>query len=276
MSKHFPTALRATVAAAAMAVAAIVPSVASAAVSGNIGVFSKYVLRGNTGSCDDANRTTPTYGACTAPENNNTAVQGGFDWTSDAGWFLGYWGSNLGYSYDKDTGVYGSNGFENDFYGGFSGKAGPMTYSIGLTQYYYINVDDSNLTEPFATLGFGPVTLGVKYLATDGFWGNQGDMYWTLAYATDLPAGFKFSGTLGYYLYEDKDSDKLCKGFGLASGCKVTLTDSDFRHLDLTLTHPIGKTGAEMGITYILGGKDRLDQDLEDTVVLSVKYPFDL
>jgi uncharacterized protein (TIGR02001 family) len=219
-----------------------------------------------------------TATACTAPENDSTAVQGGFDWTSDAGWFLGYWGSNLGYSYSTDSavGASGSNGFENDFYGGYAGKVGGFSYSVGVTQYYYINVDDSNLLEPFLTLGYGPVTFGAKYLAQDGFWGNQGDTYLTLTYATDVGAGFKFSGTAGYYMYEDKDSDELCKGVGLASGCQATMTDSDFRHLDLTLSHPIGKTGAEMGVTYILGGKDRFDQDLDNTVVLNVKYPFDL
>lgn len=239
--------------------------------TGNVGVFSKYVLRGNTGTCDKA--VAPPAG-CALPENSGTAVQGGFDWTFDSGLFLGYWGSNLDYTYTTGGGTpkIGS-GFENDFYGGFSGKVGSMAYSLGLTQYYYINVDDSDLLELFGTLGVGPVTLGFKYLLQDGFWGNQGDTYLTASYAADLPKGFKFSGTAGYYLYEKDDSAEICGG---TAGCGLTTTSSDFRHLDLTLSHPIGKTGAEAGLTYIIGGKLRTEQDLENTAVLFVKYAFDL
>lgn len=233
--------------------------------TGNIGVFSKYVLRGNAGTCDK--------GVCVLPENSGTAVQGGFDWTWDSGLFLGYWGSNLDYTYETGSTPKAASGFENDFYGGFSGKLGTLPYSIGLTQYYYINVDDSNLLELFGTLGIGPVTFGFKYLLQDGFWGNSGDTYLTATYATDLPKGFKFSGTAGYYLYDDNDSAEICGG---TSGCGLTQTDSDFRHLDLTLSHPIGKTGAEAGLTYIVGGKLRTEQDLENTAVLFVKYAFDL
>jgi uncharacterized protein (TIGR02001 family) len=268
-----------SVAVAAAVAGMAAPLAAEAGLTGNIGVFSKYVLRGNTGTCDAVKAGVPGA-VCSKPENDSTAVQGGFDWTHDSGVFVGYWGSNLGYSYSTDAavGTSAANGFENDFYAGYSGKVGPLTYSAGITQYYYINVDDSNLIEPFATLGIGPVTLGVKYLAKDGFWGNSGDMYWTLAYATDLPKAFKFSATAGYYLYEDGDSAEICAGAGLGTvaNCGLTQTDSAFRHVDLTLAHPIGKSGAEMAVTYIYGGKDRTDQDLGSTVVLSVKYPFDI
>lgn len=236
--------------------------------TGNIGVFSKYVLRGNTGTCDQF----PTK-PCALPENSGTAVQGGFDWAWDSGLFLGYWGSNLDYTYTTGGTPKAGAGFEHDFYGGFGGKLGSMAYTIGLTQYYYINVDDSNLLELFGTLGAGPVTLGFKYLLQDGFWGNQGDTYLTATYAADLPKNFKFSGTAGYYLYEKDDSKEICGG---TAACGLTTTSSDFRHLDLTLSHPIGKTGAEMGLTYILGGKLRTGQELENTAVLFVKYGFDL
>lgn len=257
----------------ALATVAVVGPAQADTATGNIGVYSKYVLRGNTGSCEKLKAGTAT--ACAVPENNDTAVQGGFDWTWDSGLFLGYWASNLGYSYDKNSPTinFASNGFENDFYGGYSGKLGAMPYSIGLTQYYYINVDDSNLLEAFGTLGIGPVTLGFKYLLQDGFWGNAGDTYLTATYATDLPKGFKFAGTAGYYLYDKQDSAEICGG---TAGCGLTTTSSAFRHVDLTLSHPIGKTGAEAGVTYIVGGKLRDEQDLENTAVLFVKYGFDL
>lgn len=242
------------------------PLAAQAGASGNIGVFSKYVLRGITN----------------VTENNGTAVQGGFDYAADNGIFVGYWGSNLDYSYDAGTGgaSTSSSGFENDFYAGYGFTTGPVSFTVGATQYYYVEVADSNLFEPFVTASMGPVTLGVKYLAQDGFWGNKGDMYWTLAGGADLPKGFKLAATLGYYTYETNDSKEICTpGVGEAAavaGCGLTTTDSAFRHLDLSLSHPIGKTGADMMVTYVVGGKNRSGVDQDNTVVFAVKYPFDL
>ena len=132
--KITPVALATTLALSGLAA----PIVANAELSGNIGVHSKYLLRG------------------IFEENSGTAVQGGFDWSDDSGFYLGYWGSNLGYSYDASgTDPYTSTGFENDFYGGFAGEAGGIGYDIGLIQYYYISVDDSDLTELTAKASMG-------------------------------------------------------------------------------------------------------------------------
>jgi uncharacterized protein (TIGR02001 family) len=62
------------------------PLTAQAELAGNIGVHSKYLLRG------------------IGLENDNTAVQGGIDYTHESGFYAGWWGSNLGYSYNTNTG----------------------------------------------------------------------------------------------------------------------------------------------------------------------------
>lgn len=220
-----------------------ITSTAEAAFTGNIGVYSKYILRGIT----------------TVPENDEPSIQGGVDYTHDSGLYLGYWGSNLGYA---DPGK--SNGFENDFYGGFAGSAGPVNYSIGLIQYLYLHLENFDGLEIVGTAGTGPVTLGFKYLAKDVVWGNKGDTYWTLNYKTALPMDFSFGATLGYYTYEES-------GKYIADSVK----DSAFRHLDLNLSHPIGKTGATAGVTYIIGGKDRNDVDQDNDIVFNIGYAFD-
>lgn len=248
MNKKFTTLLSLTLAGSAL----LAPGLASADLSGNIGVFSKYVLRGITNNT----------------ENDNTAVQGGFDYTHESGFYAGYWGSNLDYGSSPTA-----TGFENDFYAGWTGKAGDFGYGVGVIQYYYVEVDDSNLTEFVPTLSYGPVTLGAKYLMNDGAWGNQGDIYWTLGYGTDLPSDFKLGAVLGYYTYEKDDNDKMCGG---TAGCGITTKSSAFRHLDLTLSHPIGETGADMSVTYTLGGKDRTGTDQRDAVVFGVKYGFSI
>jgi uncharacterized protein (TIGR02001 family) len=238
-----PLAIATAVSVASMA-SAIAP--AQAEVSGNIGLFSKYILRGITN----------------APENDNTAVQGGLDYSFGPGLYLGYWGSNLSYADEGD-----SNGFENDFYGGWGGSAGSVSWDIGLIYYYYLNISDANAAEIAGSVGFGPVSLGAKYLTDDVAWGNKGDIYWTLGGDTEIGAGFTLGGVLGYYTYE-KDGEYI-PSVPEAKG-------SAFRHFDVSLSHPIAETGADMNLTYTFGGKDRFGTDQDDAVVLSLTYGFDI
>lgn len=151
---------------------------------------------------------------------------------------------------------------------------GDVSYSLGIIQYYYMNVADSNLTEFNPTIGYGPVTLGAKYLLTDGWWGNKGDTYWTASYSADLPSSFKFGAVLGYYTYKKGDNAKLC--YPSPANCGVTKESSAFRHVDFTLSHPIAKSGADMGLTYTLGGKDRTGTKQKDALWFGIKYGFDL
>ncbi len=221
--------------------------------TGNIGVHSMYLLRG-------------IY-----RENDNTAIQGGVDYTHESGFYAGWWASNLGYSYDAATGTTdpGGNGFENDFYAGFAGTAGGLSYKLGLIQYVYINVDDSNLTEFLGNVGYGPFSLQAQYLLRDGWWGNSGDIYWTANYSTPLPKDFTFAASLGWYTYNDDDNSEMCVA--------CTTEDSAFRHLNLTLSHPIGGTGANMYVQYTVAGEDRTgNDDYDNKVVLGLTYGFDL
>ncbi len=231
------------------------PTASNAELSGNIGVHSKYLLRG------------------IFEENSGTAVQGGFDWSGDSGFYLGYWGSNLGYSYDASgTDPYTSTGFENDFYGGFAGEAGGIGYDIGLIQYYYISVDDSDLTELTAKVSMGDGYVGMQYLLTDGWWGNSGDIYWKAGYAFGLPSDFGLAFDLGYYTYSDDDNEKLT-GSVACTAC-VTTSTSGFRHLNITLSHPVATTGADMYLQYTVAGEDRTAFDYDDTIVMGMTYGF--
>lgn len=227
--------------------------------TGNIGVHSMYLLRG------------------IGRENDNTAVQGGIDYSNANGFYAGWWGSNLGYSYDASTGGAdtGGNGFENDFYAGFAGSSGDISYKLGLIQYFYINVDDSNLAEALASVGYGPFSLQAQYLLKDGWWGNSGDIYWTANYSTSLPRDFTFGASLGWYTYDGDDNSKLCNPN--PAGCGTTTEDSAFRHLNLTLGHPIGSTGANMYVQYTVAGEDRTGKDdYDNKVVFGLTYSFDL
>ena len=223
---------------------------AHAELTGNLGVVSKYVLRGITNS------------KSAGSENNGAAVQGGFDWSHASGVYLGYWGSSLSYG-DASKPSPQTSGFENDLYGGYKFKAGPVGLDVGLIQYLYSAIGDQDGIEAVVNAGIGPVTAGLKYLTTDVLWGNKGDIYWTLGYAHDLPSDFKFAGVLGYYTY--KDSGKFIA---------KSVESSAFRHVDLKLSHPLGKTGADMSLTYTIGGKDRQAVSQSNAIVLGLSTGF--
>lgn len=219
---------------------------AMADLTGNVGVVSQYILRGITNS----------------PEDDKAAIQGGFDWNDPSGFYLGYWGSNLGYN---SSPTYTAQGFENDFYGGYNGSLGKVSYSVGAVQYYYVNVSHANGTEFTGSLGMGPLSLGVHSLLEDVAWGNKGDTYTTLSFSQDLPKGFSFSALAGYYFYKDS-----------GTYIRSTRTGGGFRDLDLTLSHPIANTGATMSLTYIIGGKDRDGVAQDNAMVLGFNYGFDI
>jgi uncharacterized protein (TIGR02001 family) len=254
-----------------LAVALSVPMVAAHAdgdsYTGNIGVFSKYILRGVTST--DCTSPYP----CPTAESDNAVLQGGFDYVAANGIYAGYWGSTLGYGTAGNAG----NGVENDLYAGWGGKSGDISYSLGLIQYYYMNVGSgADLIEFNPTIGYGPVTLGAKTLLKKGVWGNQGDTYWTASYSTDLPSNFKFGAVLGYYSYDKSANAEMCGTDSNGAALKCTTESSAFRHVDLTLAHPIAKTGADMSMTYTLAGKNRVGIDMKDTIWFGVKYGFDL
>jgi uncharacterized protein (TIGR02001 family) len=232
------TAIKPLVLATAVAVSSTAGMVtaAKAEITGNIGVVSQYIFRGGV-------------------ENDGAAVQGGLDWASDMGIYAGYWGSNLGYGDD------GAKGVENDFYVGWGG-GDAFTWDVGLLWYTYLNVDNASVPEIYGSLGWGPLSIGLAYAMDDAVWTNQGDMYGTLAVEGEIMGGFTAGAKAGYYWYEK-------------NGKYINSTSSsDFRDLDLYVSHALGATGADMGLHYIVGGKDRDGNDLDDNIVLSVSFGF--
>ena len=116
------------------------------------------------------------------------------------------------------------------------------------------------------------ISFAGHYLTDDVLWGNEGDTYLTLGYERDLPMNFALSATLGYYIYEKKGKFINNPKVGLDPKAQ----SSAFRHLDLALSHPIGKSGADFNLIYTIGGEDRSGNDQDDMVVLAITYGFDL
>lgn len=87
--------------------ASAVTGVATAEVTGNFGVTSNYIFRGDSQT------------------GNGPAVQGGLDWTGASGLYAGAWGSNAG----AET--------EMDLYAGYGIAAGNVTIDLGVISYLF-------------------------------------------------------------------------------------------------------------------------------------------
>ena len=212
---------------------------------GNIGIYSKYVFRG----LQQPNS-----------ETNGPALQGGFELNHLSGAYAGYWGSNLD---ARQVGA--KSGVENNVYAGYAGEVGELEYAAGALYYKYISIDHADAPELFLDAAYGHFGVGMEYLAQDVEWGNAGDIYWTADFETELPLEFGMQVEAGYYTYAE--SGKYVEHTEISNG---------FRNLNVSITHPMGHSGAVMSLTGILGGVDREDRKQGSTAVLGVDYEFDI
>lgn len=160
-----------------------VPTVAMAAeesphsLSANVGLYSNYVFRGISQTGGDP------------------AIQGGLDYSHSSGFYLGTWGSNVGWI--EDFQGYTSGNMEIDVYGGFRGEipGTELSYDLGAIQYMYpgnkpADTTDADTTELYAALGWKWFTVKYSYYTSNevfGFANADGSDY--LAVSASLPVG---------------------------------------------------------------------------------------
>lgn len=169
--------------------------------SANVGMTSNYIFRGISQTGGDP------------------AVQGGLDYTHSSGFYLGTWGSNVGWLEDYQG--YTSGNVEIDVYGGFRGEIGAtgLSYDLGAIQYIYPGekgtVTKADTSEVYAALGWKWFTVKYSHYLSDevfGFADAKNSHYLDLSASvpiaeTGLTAGahwgsFKFKNN-GDQDYED-------------------------------------------------------------------------
>ncbi|MFN3715560.1 MAG: TorF family putative porin [Thiobacillus sp.] len=126
--------------------AAVMAEDSASSFSGNVSLTSDYIFRGISQTGGDA------------------AIQGGLDYTHASGFYLGTWGSNVGWIEDYQG--YNSGNIELDLYGGYRGSFGPVSYDIGLIGYFYPGSRPAGVTKAETTelyLGLGWEWFSVKY-----------------------------------------------------------------------------------------------------------------
>ncbi len=187
--------------------------------TGNFGVFSQYIFRGLTET------------------NRKPALQGGFDYAHESGFYAGLWGSNVSWFEETNVGSStapiklsqpggagapfsasgsNSNSLELDFYGGYKFTVGDVGFDVGLLQYYYpgtYNNLGGAFVKPDTLEGYGAATwqwLTLKYSRSTGdAFGvvkSSGSSYIDLTAAVPIAeSGFTLNLHAGHQAYEGKN-----------------------------------------------------------------------
>jgi uncharacterized protein (TIGR02001 family) len=173
--------MKKTLIAAALATISV-PSVAE--IAGNVALTTDYRFRG------------------ISQTNRNPAIQGGFDWSHDSGFYLGTWGSNVDFA----------GSLELDYYGGYAGNINDsIAYDVGAAYYDYPGGNlgggvDPEYWEAYVGLSgdLGPVSLSGKVNYSPDYFGETGTgFYYDLGASYELPAEFSLSGHFGYQTIAD-------------------------------------------------------------------------
>ena len=110
-----------------------------AAVSANVSFTSDYIWRGMT-------------------QSDAPAIQGGFDFAADNGFYAGLWGSNVNFN--------NGAGSELDYYFGYATEVGSIGVDVGYISYEYIDsTPDATFDETYLGLSFGD--FGVSFAFGD-------------------------------------------------------------------------------------------------------------
>ena len=136
------------------AIAAAVPVLASAQLSGNLALTTNYKFRGQD---QDTHKSTAV----------KPAIQGGFDYAfGESGWYVGNWNSSVNWL--------PSNSIEMDFYGGYKFKAGAFDIDLGGLLYAYPGNASGNTTELYGAATWGPLTAKYSHTVSQDYFGWAG------------------------------------------------------------------------------------------------------
>lgn len=176
-------------------------------VTGNLGFYSDYSLRGLTQTLEEP------------------AIQGGFDYAHSSGLYLGTWASNVSSS------LFPGGSMEWDLYGGWAKTFGDFGVNVGGYYYYYpgaeyANGDKFDFVELMLAGSWKWVSLKMYYAVNDFLGQNQesfgaffsdgsdGSIYWDLTATYPVTDAFSITGHVGQQTIE-----------GTADGIDLDYTD---------------------------------------------------
>lgn len=215
---------------------------AQAEISANVGLVSDYRFRGISQS------------------DESPAIQGGFDYAFENGFYVGTWGSSV--DFDSNDGFDGS--LELDVYGGWGTDIGEnSSIDIGYIYYAYPgdNGADGNYQEIYVNYGWNDLSLGAVY--SDDYYGGSGKFWYLQAnYDWSISENWALALHVGY---NDFDED-------------IFLSSDKGNYVDYSVGVTWSVVGVDLGLSWV--GTDLNDEDVfdtnwgDDTAVFSISKSF--
>jgi uncharacterized protein (TIGR02001 family) len=212
-------------------------SAALAEISANVTLASDYVFRG------------------ISQTDNQIAIQGGFDYAWDMGFYVGTWASNVDSDFFNGKGSDPQT--EVDLYAGYAGEYMGFGYDVGYLRYEYPGFSKAATNEVYVngsySTDFGDFGASVNYSNELNFLpSNQSAWYVAASYDKTLP------------WYEIGLSIHVGHSFGDAfdiSAADIVKGDSGFKDSYTDWSIGVSKTwmGADYALTYTDNNTDKPD-----------------
>jgi uncharacterized protein (TIGR02001 family) len=185
------------------------------------------------------------------------AIQGGFDWAHDSGFYAGIWASNVDFQIQTVDDAH----VELDLYAGFGGDISNtgISYDVGVLDYNYPNADgslDYDFTEVYGSLGYKWFTASYAYTG-DFITGADSAHYLNLAADFEFEDDWSAGASWGHQAIKDNAT----WGTPDYDDYKVYVGKS-YKGFDFELA----VVGTDMSDNDCFGGSDWCD----DTVTLAV------
>jgi uncharacterized protein (TIGR02001 family) len=202
-------------------------SASAADIAGNVALVTDYRFRG---IAQDHGRFSP-------------AIQGGFDWTSDIGIYLGTWASNVNFS---------EAAIETDLYGGYRGKFHEdFAYDIGYLYYGYPQDGSNHLaySEYYTSLSAYGAKVGLNY-SPNYFGGSDPFWYWYANYGKEIVKNLTVNAHWAYGRYETRQQyDPFTSNNGFPTGFGGPSGNRSYSDWSVGVTYPL--FGVTLGLTYV-------------------------
>jgi uncharacterized protein (TIGR02001 family) len=237
-------------AALSVAVLALTPTLATAqtkkeevkspwTMTGNLNFVSEYRYRG------------------ISQTNSKPAIQGGYDWAHEQGYYFGTWASNV--SWLSDTGQ--SNSLEWDFYGGYKGTVAGLNYDVGALYYWYPGTYTAAQTNPSTLEVYGALT-----------WTQ-----YTFKYSHSLTNTFGFPDSKSAGYLDATGNFELGGGFNLVAhlGRQVIPSSSGNSRASSDCTYADWKLGVTKDLVGFTFGVAYVDTNAKGNVGQCYRNPLD-
>lgn len=169
--------------------------------TGNVTLASEYIYRGIEQTA------------------GKPAIQGGFDFSHDSGFYAGLWGSNISWVSDGLPGT--TSSIELDVYGGYRNTfaGGDWNYDLGVLTYIYpvsnfpSDTTKPDTTEVYAAIGWKWLTLKYSSVVSSHIFGFDSETggntrnsgYTDLTGTYDLGGGWGVSAHIGHQKIKDNN-----------------------------------------------------------------------